>query len=211
MRRIPDIGSRGRDGGWVVEADGPLLRVVFYLADSGAPKTVFTADVREGAIVAAHVVAPGEDPTLSAVDLRMIAARNVAMAAGKIPCQGGHFNPVVLPPRSADAPVVVYLLTPMVKTGEYPAGGHYEVDVGVDGRIAFSRAFTRSCLTLGTGGDAQGAKPVGLAVSHLLDPTPTEIHVYLSLWAHIPVYVGTQSPTRVWAVEGARIRAVRSP
>ena len=47
-----------------------------------------------------------------------------------------------------------------------------------------------------------------LTVTHLLDPVPTEIHVFSSLSIHLPVLVATTSNAHLWAVEGNRIRLV---
>jgi hypothetical protein len=44
-----------------------------------------------------------------------------------------------------------------------------------------------------------------LAISHLLDSTPTEIRVFSSLVAKLPVLVMTGS-NRVWQVTGQQIR-----
>jgi hypothetical protein len=142
----------------------------------------------------------------------MISARQVAAQQGKTPCGASTFNTVVLPPASPSDVVAVYLLTPQLKTGEYPAGGHYEVDVAADGSVAASRAFTRSCLTLGRPPPSPGMRPSAMFLTHLLDPTPTEIHVYLSLWSKETLFVGIQAPAlRVWEVNGSTISLAPTP
>jgi hypothetical protein len=50
---------------------------------------------------------------------------------------------------------------------------------------------------------------VSIFVTHLLDDIPTEAHVFWSLWAGKPMYVGTPD-RRIWAIEGGRIRLARS-
>jgi hypothetical protein len=213
LRQLPDEATHPHGGGgWVVEARGGSLRVVFYHAGAGEPRAFFTADVTGGRVVSSHVLQPGDDGRLSPLDLRMIAARQVAAQQGKTPCGAATFNTVVLPPASPGGAVVVYLLTPQLKTGEYPAGGHYEVDVAADGSVASSRPFTRSCLTLGGPAPAPDMRPAGMFVTHLLDPTPTEIHVYLSLWSKETLFVGTQAPAlRVWEVNGSTISLAPTP
>ena len=78
-----------------------------------------------------------------------------------------------------------------------------------DGRAGPVRQFARSCLTVPTAparGDA-----VGFVATHLLDPTPTEIHVFSSLALRKPIYVATMQPTqRLWVVNGTRIEAPRA-
>jgi hypothetical protein len=109
------------------------------------------------------------------------------------------FNTAALPPAAAGGPVSVYLLSPQVSTGELPLGGHHRVDVAEDGRALSERSYTKACLTV----PRPGAGAVGMVVSHLLDPTPTEIHVFTSLSAKLPVFVATAA--RSWAVDGASV------
>jgi hypothetical protein len=82
--------------------------------------------------------------------------------------------------------------------------------VGADGRVVNERPFARSCLMMGGPAAAaapRGARPVGMVVTHLLDPVPTEIHVFTSLAARMPILVGAGG--RGWQVDGARIRQAR--
>lgn len=44
-------------------------------------------------------------------------------------------------------------------------------------------------------------------VTHLLDPTPTEVHVYWSLWARTPMFVATGEDA-IWKIENGRIHRV---
>jgi hypothetical protein len=48
-----------------------------------------------------------------------------------------------------------------------------------------------------------------MVVSHLLDPVPTEIHVFTAMTSGMPVYVGIGSPSRLYHVTAAGIRRVR--
>jgi hypothetical protein len=48
----------------------------------------------------------------------------------------------------------------------------------------------------------------GVAVRNLLDDTPHEIHVFLSLRYKIPLYVITRD-LRLWEVRDGRMRVVR--
>ena len=45
---------------------------------------------------------------------------------------------------------------------------------------------------------------MALFVSHLLDPVPTEIHVFWSLWAAKPIAVRTQD-NKIWMVADGKI------
>lgn len=197
-----------RRGGWIVEPKGSLLRVTFFGVEGDTPLAYFRADMAGSKVVESHVFASGEDRTLSAMETRMALAEQTAVAEGrnKARCTAGPFNTVVLPPVAPNAPVAVYLLSPMVTTGEYPAGGHYEIDVGSDGKVASQREFTKSCLNLNPEAAAKaGTTPAAVIVTHLLDPTPTEIHVYLSLWMGQPVFVLTPPDGQAWGVQGGQV------
>ena len=45
-----------------------------------------------------------------------------------------------------------------------------------------------------------------MVVTHLLDPLPTEIHVFTSLASSLPLVVGIRG--RAWEVNGRQIRIV---
>ena len=119
-------------------------------------------------------------------------------------CDDAPFNVAAIPPASPEAPIDVYLLTPQVAKGAFPYGGHYRLSVGADGKVAGERAFTKSCITMATD-DRQAA---AMVVSHLLDPVPTEIHVFTALTAGLPVYVAVEGD-RLYEVTGERVRLVR--
>lgn len=127
-------------------------------------------------------------------------------ASGKARCANSPFNVVVLP-QEAGQPTLVYLLTPMETAGEYPFGGHYRIDVDPDGTVTSERAFTMTCLNIGAPPAGAGAGAMAV-VSHVLDPTPTEIHVFMSLWMGQPVGVVT-SPKEVWSINGDQIELVQ--
>lgn len=200
------------EGGWVIEpaADRGAL-VTFFRGDPAHAQALFVATVREGKVVDGRKI---DAPTpLTPVQLRLAVARATAAAtasAGKLsPCTPAPFNSVVLPSAAADGPIAVYLLSAQLKAGEYPAGGHYRILIGADGKVVGERAFTRTCLMLTAPALPKGAKPVGMFVNHLLDQTPTEIHVFTSLTARMPLFVGTPGG-RVWQVAGTRITLMRA-
>src|SRR5690606_35056146 len=100
-------------------------------------------------------------------------------------------------------PIDLYVMTPQTDLNILPFGGHHRLTLDNAGRITAQRAFTNSCLNM-TKPPAGENQPVGLMVTHLLDPIPTEIHVFSALAAQMPVYVGTRGS--VWEVTGERIR-----
>jgi len=191
-------------GGWVVlpGADGALV-VTFYGTTEAGNFGFFEAITRDGRVVEGHRIADADRIALTPVQTRMVEALTVVRRrSAHRPCAPWPFNTVVLPPATADAPVTVYLLTPQVKHGDFPFGGHFRIDVDKDGRVVVDRAFTTSCLTMSP---APGSVAVG--VTHLLDPQPTEIHVFLSIWMGMPLAVAT-ADNRLWMVDGERIRLI---
>lgn len=197
-----------RRGGWIVEPKGDLLRVIFFGLEDETPRAYFRADMAGSKVVESHAFSGDEDRTLSAVETRMALAEQTAAAEGrnKGRCTAGSFNTVVLPPVAPEAPAPVYLLSSMVTTGEYPAGGHYEIDVGSDGKVVSQRDFTKACLNLNPQAGAKaGTTPAAVMVTHMLDPTPTEIHVYLSLWMGQPMFVLTPPDGQAWAVQSGQV------
>ncbi|MFN3514024.1 MAG: hypothetical protein ACK41C_13330 [Phenylobacterium sp.] len=194
--------------GWVVEPDGDLLKVTFYGVKGRKPHALFIGHVRGSEVLSSSVVEEsGGGDVLSPLALRLIRARDAAVRHGLSGyCAPAQFNPVMLPPESSDGTIFVYFLTPQTKLNVYPAGGHYRYDVNAAGRVVSRRAFTRSCIDLSVDGPPPlpDGKPVAAAVAHLLDPHPTEIHVFLSLWMKMPVLVIIPDKG-VWQVDGARI------
>ena len=110
-----------------------------------------------------------------------------------------RYNTVVLSPDPApDGLIHVYLLAATDKAGQIVAGGHFRYDYSPDGKLLETRrAFTKTCINIDQPDEKQG-EPAGLILTHLLDPTPTEIHVYLTRLHHQGIYVGTEFG--VWGV-----------
>lgn len=189
--------------GWVVEPHGEALTVTYYGFEGTKPYAIYAADVAGDKVIAERVPATDGEALWSVQGNRMAAALNVARDLPLTGCVDKPFNTVVLPPQ-ADGVIPVYLLTPMVKKDAYPFGGHHEVDIGTDGKVVATRDFTKSCFVMEKSANAAMA-----VVTHLLDPQPTEIHVYLSLWMGKPVAVATGKDI-VWVVDGSRIAPLNS-
>jgi hypothetical protein len=196
-------------GGWIVDGPPEAAQLVFYDKDAADPHAVYIATFRGSKLTSSRVLRGADDRSLTPQRTRMIAAARAASAAfsaGQVPrCADRPFNTVTLPPANPNDPVSVYFLTPQTELGTIPFGGHYRIDVSADGQAGPLRAFTKSCIALPVDPPAndKGQKPIGMVVSHLLDPTPTEIHVFSSLAARKPVYVVTGSK-KLWAVDGDR-------
>jgi hypothetical protein len=209
LAKLPD--ARTRVGGWVVEggADAPVL--TFF--DRNGARAVYQLRVQRGAAVDGRAVDVALTPAQARLAAAVVTAR-AALAADRsvLRCADKPFNTVVLPPETEGGPVAVYFLTPQLSREAIPFGGHYRIEVDGAGRAGPVRAFSRSCIAIPTGppAGANGARPEGAMVSHLLDPTPTEIHVFSSLAMRQPVFVATTTPERrLWIVQGPRITGPR--
>jgi hypothetical protein len=208
LERLPDPAAAGV-AGWVAERDGNALDVVYYADGAEGPEVVYRGRIVGGRIASSELFAAGQRPPLSATQRRMAAARAAVAGLEREPCAAdAPFNVFVVPPPSADAAIDVYKLTPQTQRGRFPIGGHYRATVAPDGTVASSRAFTNRCLDLEAGAAAAGTQPAPVAVTHLLDPLPTEIHVMLSLWSGRPLLVATGNPDRLWTIGRGRIGLV---
>jgi hypothetical protein len=209
--KLPNFENVGLRG-YVVERDGnDALQVIFYGGPAGAPIAFYRARIERNRLASSEVYPAAARPALTPFQRRLVAARDAAGASTRRrPCAGTTFNTAVIPPPTAEAPIFVYLLTPQTRSGEYPFGGHYRLTVAADGRVSDERAFTNSCLTMDPRrGVPAGGAPTAMVVTHLLDPVPTEIHVFNAISAGMPVIVGIARPERIYEVTGERMRLIQ--
>jgi hypothetical protein len=209
VAKMPDYASKV--GGWIVDGPAEAPQLVFYDKNEADPHAVFIARFKDRQLQSSQVLGASDDRNLSPQRKSMIAARLAAVAAlataGVGRCKEQPFNTVVLPPERPGAATLVYIMTPQSDRKAIPMGGHYLVEVAADGSAGKPRPFTKTCLEMPFA-DAKGGRPEALVVSHLLDPVPTEMHVFSSFAAGLPIYVSTENG-RVWAVNAAGIRIVR--
>ena len=202
----------GKVGGWIVEGPAEAPTLVFHDKNDADPKAVYVATFDSGKLKSSRVLAETDDRTLSAERRRLIAARDAAadrLKESKLPrCSAKPYNTVILPPETPGGPVLVYFLTPQEDLYKIPFGGHHLIEVDAEGRAGKPRSFTNSCLALPLPRRGE-EKPAALYVTHLLDPVPTEIHVFSSLASGYPVAVGTSNNSKVWMVAGSGIRLLQ--
>ncbi|MBV9883174.1 MAG: hypothetical protein JO276_09210 [Sphingomonadaceae bacterium] len=206
--RVRDLAGAGIRG-WTVERDGNFYLVVYYVGEGDARAALYRGRVENGRVVSGEVFAAGSRPALTPIQRRIADARDAAARLDRQPCTEAHFNITVIPPENAEAPIDVYALTAQIQD-VYPFGGHFRMTVSPSGQIVAQRAFTNSCLNMPRQQNGHG-QPAALVITHLLDPIPTEIHVFMSLSIGLPVYVGTANPQRIWSVEGSHIGLVQTP
>jgi len=180
--------------GWITEAHGDGIDVIFVDA---TPSALYRVSVDAKGEPAGPVdAAPAP---LSPTQIAAVQARAVGLASAPESCSG-FYNPVVMP-GAAPGDWVVYLLPGSPDPSVVPLGGAWRVEVH-DGQAGARRAFSQSCIALDNGDEGDA-----FVVTHLLDPIPTEIHVFWSLWAGKPMYVS--AGPRLWAIEEGHIRAAQ--
>jgi hypothetical protein len=191
--------------GWTVERDGTGYVVVYFTAGEGnARRALYRGRVENRRVVSRETFRSGSGPGLTPMQSRIAQAYGLASKMNARICGNSRPNLAVIPPDSVDAPMDIYVLTPQTQTGTFPFGGHNRATFSAAGVLLSQRAFTNSCISMSDRTD-DGQQVVGVAITHLLDPIPTEIHVFMSIWMNVPVSVSTGEPLRIWEVTGDRI------
>lgn len=199
LSRVSDPSAAGITG-WIAEPEGNGVTVTFYADTAAGPVIVYRVTILGGRIASRDVYLAGTRPPLNPIQARMAAARAVTAALPQRPCAGEDFNVFVVQPTTAAGPIHVYQISPQTQRGHYPLGGHYKTVIAADGTVTASRGFTNACLDAAVAAPAAGALPAPVAVTHLLDPLPTEIHVFLAIWTGHPLVVVAGDPQRLFAV-----------
>lgn len=186
--------------GYVVAPDGASLRTVFFGEENGRHVIVYAATWEKGKVARPELHLDGTRPKVTDEQERLIAARAAVLAPDTIGtlglCSDASPNIAVIPGATADDPVSVYVMTPQTGDRVWPLGGHSRLEVK-DGKILSKRAFTNSCVNVSARGEGD-EKAVMLAVTHLLDPIPTEIHAFTVHVSQLPLGVGT--PDGSWFI-----------
>lgn len=200
-QRLKAFRRDKRVSGWLTgEADGAVVVTFYGNDDAGTPQALYRVAVSAGGASDAQALKPGIP--LTEQQAAQAAARSLALHS-KFDACSKNYNTVVLP--RSDGTWTVYLLAGTTKAGVVPAGGNYRVDVDPTGKsIMASRGFTKSCIEL-----ANDKRTAALMLTHLLDPVPTEIHVFLSLLAGKPMYLLTVKNASMWSIENGKIRFVQ--
>jgi len=181
--------------GWITEPRQGRIIVTFI---DQTPAALYRVEVSESGVAGPLIVLDSPTP-LSEYEQGATAARAAAMTLEIQPCSS-RYNSVVLPASATlDGNWVVYLLPATTGNGVVPLGGTYRMDIS-GSTVTAQRGFTRTCVTL-----QNAPRTAGLMVTHLLDPVPTEAHVFWSLWARQPMYVATANGN-LWAIENGKIK-----
>lgn len=193
--------------GWVVLGEGRVRTVRFLKAAGDGVVPGWDIEVTDGQ---AASPAPATDTELTGESLIRFKARQTAVAnIGTLRC--GRYNSVVARDDEGDG-WLVWLTAGSPAQGIMPVGGHYRFRVSADGQTMLRRdQLSNSCLNMDANPPPgpRGQQPGGVVVSHIVSGAPVETHVFLSLQFRKPVYVS--AGTRLFAVEGDRIREVNAP
>ncbi len=190
--------------GWLTEPTALGVRVIF-ISGGDAPRRLYEIDVDEAERVSEPTL---ESPTpLTSEHLAQLRARNLAISQSFMQC-ARKYNSVVLPSTSG---MRVYLMPGFAEHGVYPLGGYhlYEID-GAGEKILSSRKFSNGCIEHHDSpkGLPKGAKPSFGMFTHLLDPQPTEVHVFVSLHAKVPLMIMTIDNKMMWPVKSGKVELV---
>ncbi len=195
--------------GWITEiVEGGDVVVTFAGEDGGAAMALYRVRVPpEGRTATYEALVPAQP--LSVSERALFAARTVATAefSKRKEICSTMYNTVVLPiQRPGDPFILVYLLAATTKPDVLVAGGHVRYEVSPDGaHIEGERTFTKSCLELPLAPPKKDHKLASLMMTHLLDPTPTEVHVFLSRLHDMRLAIGAVESGILWEVLGSEI------
>jgi hypothetical protein len=124
---------------------------------------------------------------------------------------GEAYNTVVLPavPATGDR-ILVYMLAATTQSDALVVGGHHLYEYSADGeKLISDRAFTRSCMEMPHGQNPNG-KVEAMSLTHLLDGSPTEMHVFLNRTVGQPLFLLTTTNGLVWVIKDGRILSAES-
>lgn len=205
LERIPNADTANLIGYIVDRAPDGQLATIFFGEEGGQLVAAYRGKVGPAGIVSREVFRPSQRPLLSEGQRRLARAMQQfrAMSVELSMCADARPNIAIVPPATPDGPIDIYVMTPPVEADVLPFGGHHRFTLGPDGAVLNRRAFTNGCLNVETDNDA-----ISLVVSHLLDPHPTEIHMFSALALGKPVYVSTERI--LWKVDAGGIRLLAS-
>ena len=203
-RSLPGFGQNSSLRGWItVDRPSGGIDVVFFGEHDGGGLAAFyrVAVSKSGKVRGKPLTVDPPEP-LQGLELSAAKARMLVGKAQFAPC-GDSYNTVVVPVDGSPDRWSAYLMPGTSKPGVVPVGGTFRVDIDLSTNEVKTRPYTKTCLEL-----PNDPRAVGLVVSHLLDPVPTEVHVFWSMWADKTLYVVIPAQGATWAVKGPSVRLV---
>jgi hypothetical protein len=197
--------------GWITESQGDGILVTFIGGDANqAAEALYRVSVSTEGEVSGPPQELKVPEALTEWESAAAAARGLAL---KHPFQScaERYNTVVLPADSLPSPNwVVYLLPGTKDASHVPLGGAHRLEIEATGQHLISeRAFTHSCVVLGDSKADPKHRPVMLVATHVMDPVPTEIHVFWNLWVGIPLDILTIPNGTIWNISKGHISLVQ--
>lgn len=203
LRELRSFKRDRRVQGWITQSREGAIQVTVIGGSTDEPVALYRATISDsGSVVGTPETLKSPEP-LDAFERAAARARAKAFASNFTPCSK-TYNSIVLPVDHSIDQWIVYLFPGTTKRNVVPIGGSYRLDVDLANDSAELRAYTRSCIELQNDPGA-----VGLMITHLMDPVPTDAHVFWSLWAGKALYVGTTPSGSFWAIENGQIRLVQ--
>ena len=198
---VKDLRDPGKAGvrGWIVNEVEDGHEVVFYRPTESGFEAVWSGRYDGRRVRDSKTYDDGERALTDAEATMALALDAPFSVQTDYSMCSERLNRVVFPTGKEDGGHYVYLLAPQPAIDQIPFGGHFRFEV-VNGEVVDHRRFTNSCLTMPTSQEGRG-RPAAMTVSHLLDDTPTEIHVFSMFAAQLPVYVMTIENELLWSVE----------
>ncbi len=193
--------------GWITAEYPGGVRVTF-LDGEASPHAIYRIDVSDSGGLSNQKT--GISEPLTAEEIAQNKARKLAFGQAWLQCAPTYNSSILVSPEGFS----VYLSPGFQREGYYQAGGYHLYRIDPSGeRVLSQRPFSRGCIELSDAAqdELDGARPLAMMITHLLDPQPTEVHVFLSMHASIPLMVGTVDNGRLWKVEHGAISLSRRP
>ena len=153
-----------------------------------------------------------ENRNQSQKSLDEVEVKALRAARGAIETQSHNsYEYVVLRDPTRDG-YLVYAIVTSKDPDDVAFGGHFRVTVSADGeKVQNLDALSRGPnVVKKTDQNHPGQITAALWTICLVSKRPLEMHVYLSLLHHLPIYVGT-SDRAIWKVENGKITMQRGP
>ena len=200
------IDNDKRLRGWVTEhvedeSDFDRMRVSFIGEVSGEHKILYQVEAKSTVVLNETYKEFPSGIALSKTQLGMFNARQTALSSQFMRCSNSYNTAVVRFEDEVNSYNIVYVLAASSKVGDVVFGGNHRVTLNSDGdKIVENFPLSKSCLTMQKRDDVEA-----LTISHIVEPTPNAVHVFLSMLHRTPIYVLTTENKIIWKVDGNKI------
>lgn len=205
LEKVRGFKRDRRVKGWITEEVSSGIIVSFVGSKGKAPLSVlYRATVSRSGRIQGSPAQVNTPVALTEDQSAQFQVRSLGLSSVDAPCTKSY-KAVVLPRASATANWVVYALPEAAKPRVFPVGGSYRFEIDpARTSVVSSRGFARTCI------DLSGPQElVAFSLSHILDPNPTEIHVFANLSSGTPIYLVTMDNNVLWKVDQGVISFVK--